>query len=154
MRGEIAITRSNPLLSYGLVGVQLLCLGLIALSGPLFARNPALLLVESIAGLLGLWAIWAMGLDNFNITPDVKRRARLVTGGPYRTIRHPMYSALQLGGLALVLDAYSAERLIVWLVLFVDLLIKLNYEEQLLSRDLEGYLSHKRRTKRLLPFLY
>lgn len=148
------MTHSNPLLSYGLVGVQLLCLGLIALTGPLFAQNPMLLLLEGVAGFLGLWAIWTMGLDNFNLTPDVKQRARLVTSGPYRTIRHPMYSALLLGGLALVLDAYSAQRLVVWLVLFVDLLIKLNYEERLLSQALEGYSAHMRRTKRLLPFLY
>ena len=146
--------RSNPLLSYGLVAVQLLCLGLIALTGPLFAANPALLLLEGVAGLLGLWAIWTMGFDNFNVTPDVKPRARLVTSGPYRYIRHPMYSALLVGGLALVLDTFSPERMLLWLVLLLDLLIKLNYEEQLLSRDLEGYSAHMRRTKRLFPFLY
>ena len=146
--------RSNPLLSYGLVAVQLLCLGLIALTGPLFAANPALLLLEGAAGLLGLWAIGSMGIDNFNVTPDVKLRARLVISGPYRYIRHPMYSALLVGGLALVLGTFSPERMVLWLVLSVDLLIKLNYEEQLLSRDLEGYSTHMQRTKRIIPFLY
>jgi len=148
------MTRSNPLLSYGLVAIQLLCLGLIALSGPLFAANPALLLLEGAAGLLGLWAIGTMGVGNFNVTPDVKHLARLVTGGPYRHIRHPMYTALLMGSLSLVLDAFSFLRLALWLVLLVDLLVKLNYEEQLLSRDLEGYSTHLQRTKRLIPFLY
>ena len=148
------MTRSNPLHSYGLVAVQLLSLGLIALSGPLFAANPALLLLEGAAGLLGLWAIGTMGVGNFNVTPDVKHRARLVTGGPYRHIRHPMYTALLVGGLALVLDTFSPVRMVLWLVLSVDLLIKLNYEEQLLSRDLEGYSAHMQRTKRLIPFLF
>jgi protein-S-isoprenylcysteine O-methyltransferase Ste14 len=148
------MTRSNPLLSYGLVAIQLLSLGLIALSGPLFAANPALLLLEGAAGLLGLWAIGTMGIGNFNVTPDVKHQARLVTGGPYRHIRHPMYTALLMGSLSLVLDAFSFLRLALWLVLLVDLLVKLNYEEQLLSRDLEGYSTHLQRTKRLIPFLY
>lgn len=148
------MTKPNALLSYGLVFVQLVCLGLIALTGPLFATNPVLLLLECLAGFLGLWAIWTMGIDNFNVTPDVKQRARLVTSGPYRYIRHPMYSALLVGGLALVLDTFSPERMVLWLVLLVDLLIKLNYEEQLLSRDLEGYSAHMQRTKRLIPFLY
>ena len=148
------MTRSKPLLSYGLVAIQLLSLGLIALSGPLFAANPALLLLEMAAGLLGLWAIGTMGVGNFNVTPDVKHRARLVTGGPYRHIRHPMYTALLMGSLSLVLDAFSLLRLAMWLVLLVDLLVKLNYEERLLSRDLEGYSTHMQRTKRLIPFLY
>ena len=148
------MTRSNPLLSYGLVAIQLLSLGLIALSGPLFAANPVLLLVEGAAGLLGLWAIGTMGIGNFNVTPDVKHQARLVTGGPYRYIRHPMYTALLMGSLSLVLDAFSLLRLALWLVLLVDLLVKLNYEERLLSQDLEGYSTHMQRTKRLIPFLY
>lgn len=144
----------NAFLSYGLVLVQLLCLALIALTGPLFATNPVLLLLEGAAGFLGLWAIWTMGIDNLNVTPDVKQRARLVTNGPYRYIRHPMYSALLAGGLALVLDVFSPVRLSLWLVLFVDLLIKLSYEERLLGRDLEGYSEHMQRTKRLLPFVF
>jgi len=148
------MSRSNPLLSYGLVAVQLSSLGLIAITGPLFAAHPALLLLEGAAGLLGLWAIWTMGFDNFNVTPDVKPAARLVTSGPYRYIRHPMYTALLMGGLALVLDMLSPLRMVLWLLLFVDLLIKLKYEEQLLSRDLEGYSAHIQRTKRLVPFLY
>ena len=148
------MTRSNPLLSYGLVGVQLLSLGSIALTGPLFAANPALLLLEGAAGMLGLWAIGTMGIGNFNVTPDVKPRARLVTSGPYRLIRHPMYTALLGGALALVLDAFSPLRLAIWLVLLIDLVVKLNYEERLLSLNLEGYSAHMQRTKRLIPFLY
>ena len=148
------MTKPNALLSYGLVFVQLVCLGLIALTGPLFATNPVLLLVEGAAGFLGLWAIWTMGIDNLNVTPDVKHRARLVTNGPYRYIRHPMYSALLVGALALVLDVFSPVRLSLWLFLLVDLLIKLSYEERLLSRDLEGYSDHMQRTKRLLPFVF
>ncbi|HEY4666951.1 MAG TPA: isoprenylcysteine carboxylmethyltransferase family protein, partial [Anaerolineales bacterium] len=121
---------------------------------PLFAANPALLLLEGAAGMLGLWAIGTMGIGNFNVTPDVKPRARLVTSGPYRLIRHPMYTALLAGALALVLDAFSPLRLAIWLVLLIDLVVKLNYEERLLSLNLEGYSAHTQRTKRLIPFLY
>ena len=145
---------SKPILSYGLVAIQLLALGSIALTGPLFAVHPALLLLEGAAGLLGLWAIGTMGIGNFNVTPDVKRSARLVTNGPYRLIRHPMYTALLAGALALVLDAFSPLRLALWLALLTDLVIKLNYEERLLSQDLEGYSTLMQRTKRLIPFLY
>lgn len=148
------MTKPNALLSYGLVFVQLVCLGLIALTGPLFATNPVLLLLEGAAGFLGLWAIWTMGIGNFNVTPDVKHRARLVTTGPYRYIRHPMYSALLLGGLTLVLDYLSTFRLAIWLLLVIVLLFKLSYEEKLLTQTLGGYAAHMRQTKRLIPFVY
>ena len=148
------MSHSKPTLSYGLVAIQLLALGSIALTGPLFAAHPALLLMEGAAGLLGLWAIGTMGIGNFNVTPDVKRSARLVTNGPYRLIRHPMYTALLAGALALVLDAFSPLRLALWLALLTDLVIKLNYEERLLRQDLEGYSTLMQRTKRLIPFLY
>jgi protein-S-isoprenylcysteine O-methyltransferase Ste14 len=145
--------RSNPLLSYSLVAVQLTCLGLIALSGPLLASRPALFALEAAAGTLGIWAIWTMRPGNFNVTPDLKPGARLVTTGPYRLIRHPMYTALLLGSLALVLEAPAPLRIALWLILLIDLLIKLNYEERLLVRDLAGYAEHRKRTKRLLPFV-
>ena len=148
------MTKPNTLFSYGLVFVQLVCLGLIALTGPLFAANPVLLPLEGAAGFLGLWAIWTMGIGNFNVAPDVKTGARLVTGGPYRYIRHPMYSALLLGGLTLVLDYFSTFRLAIWLLLVIVLLFKLSYEEKLLAQTLDGYAAHMRQTKRLIPLVY
>jgi protein-S-isoprenylcysteine O-methyltransferase Ste14 len=136
------------------VVVQFAALVAIFLTGPLFAAHPILLVVEGLGLLVGVWAVLAMGLFNFNITPDPKRSAELVTRGPYALIRHPMYTSLLLLTLPLLIDSFSFLRLIFWLILLVDLVFKLDYEEGLLQDKLPGYRDYMSRSKRLLPFIY
>ena len=47
---------------------------------------------------LGVWALAFNRIGNFNIRPEPKNDALLITGGPYRYIRHPMYVALLIFG--------------------------------------------------------
>ena len=107
--------------SYIFVGIQFLCLVLIALTGPLFPGNISLLTVELLGLVIGVSAVLAMGLGKFNITPDPLTSSRLVTKGPYGLIRHPMYLALLLVTLPLVAEEFSMFRAAIWLVLLVDL---------------------------------
>jgi protein-S-isoprenylcysteine O-methyltransferase Ste14 len=145
--------RSN-LLSITFVFVQFLCLGIFAITGPVIPSNAILFLGEGLGIALGLWAIWTMRLGNFNITPDVKRGARLILNGPYRYIRHPMYTGLLLVTLTLLVNSFTPWRLVVWLVLLVDLMLKLNYEENLLRQEQDGYVPYMEQSKRLIPFLF
>ena len=136
------------------VAIQFACLGLIAITGPLFPGNLFLLAVELLGLVIGVWAVLAMGLGKFNITPDPLSSSRLVTKGPYRLIRHPMYLALLLVTIPLVSAEFSMFRMTIWLVLLVDLLLKLNYEEGLLTAKLQGYSEYKQKSYRLIPFIY
>jgi len=45
-------------------------------------------------------------------------------------------------------------RIVIWLVLLFNLLLKLNYEENLLVTELAGYDQYIRKSARLIPFLY
>lgn len=146
--------RSERIPSYLLVAVQFLCLGLLALTGPVVARNPLWLALEAAGGFLGIWAIVTMQLGNFNITPDVRADSVMVSRGPYRWVRHPMYSALLLVSLALLLDTFTWIRLAIVALLAVNLVIKLSYEERLLIDHHPAYADYARRTKRLIPWIY
>lgn len=148
------MTRHSPLLSYLLVAGQFATLALIALTGPWLAEGVLLLAMEVAGVALGLWAIGAMRVGNFNITPDVKRDGAFVMRGPYRVIRHPMYLALLLATLPLIITAPSGWRWLLWLLLLVDLLVKIEYEERLLVRHFADYATYQRETKRLVPYLY
>lgn len=144
---------NNSFQSYLLVTIQFLCLGGLVITGPLLASGAIALGLELLGFALGVWAIVTMKLPNLNILPDIRAGSRLVTHGPYRYIRHPMYTALLLVTLALVLDAFSLKRLILWITLAIDLWVKLVYEERLLARHFGNYEDYRQRTKRILPFL-
>ncbi|NNJ10346.1 isoprenylcysteine carboxylmethyltransferase family protein [Chloroflexales bacterium ZM16-3] len=139
--------------SYLFVTVQFLCLGLIGLSGPLpTAVGPLALVVCGL--LLGLWGLLAMRLSQLSVLPDVRAGARLVVSGPYRLIRHPMYSSLLIACLGLVLAAPLWWRWLLWAALLADLILKLRYEEGMLARAFPDYAAYMRRSWRLLPFVF
>lgn len=136
------------------VFVQFAALGAILLTGPVLAADPALLALE-LAGLaLGVWAVLTMGILRVSIMPTPQAQAQLVTGGPYRFIRHPMYSALLLFTLPLVAAAPSPLRIGLWLLLLVNLVLKLHYEEGLLLSKFKDYAAYQHRTHKLIPFIY
>lgn len=140
--------------SLTLVAVQFCCLAAIALTGPIFARRPMLLLIELLGIGLGLWAIVAMRPFNFNITPDVKVEGYMVDRGPYALIRHPMYASLLFICTALVIDSFSLLRLVLLVVLIIDLVTKLRYEEGLLAAHYGDYAAYMQRSKRLIPYIW
>ena len=136
------------------VAIQFICLGIIALTGSLIARQPLWLAVELTGAALALWTLWTWRLGRFNVLPDVLAGARLVTSGPYRFIRHPMYAALLLGSLGLVGNAPTPLRVGTWVVLLTDFILKLSYEEQLLAARFPEYTAYQQTSKRLIPLVY
>ena len=146
--------KMNLFKSLTFVAIQFISLGLIAVTGPIFPSNEYLLVIELLGLGLGIWAVFTMRIGNFNIVPDPLSRSELVTAGPYRFIRHPMYLALLLTTLPLVINDFDLFRMVIWLVLLIDILLKLNYEENLLETKLVGYDQYMHKSARLIPFLY
>jgi len=137
-----------------LVIIQLICIVLILLTGSLVPRSFPLQIVFVLALSLGVWALWIINFKNFRLTPNFPKNTRLVAKGPYKIIRHPMYSCLLLSTLMIVLDDLSIIRIAIWIILFIDVYIKLVYEEKLIIDRNTDYLIYKRGTKRLIPFIH
>lgn len=136
-----------------LVAVQIALLIFLVFSGPWPVNGwPALLAISG--GLLALWALAAMHHSKFSILPDVRPGASLVNRGPYRWIRHPMYTSLLLVGLGVVWNHPSPVQWVALLLLLADLLAKLHYEERLLSAVFPDYPAYQAQTKRLVPHIY
>ncbi|MBM3861357.1 MAG: isoprenylcysteine carboxylmethyltransferase family protein [Verrucomicrobia bacterium] len=135
-----------------LVGLQLAIIAVLLLTGPWIART--WLALEAAGGLLLLWAVATMGFRHLRTHPEVSPGAPLLTGGPYRWIRHPMYTGVLLGMGALVLERLTWERGVLWLSLLAVLLAKLTFEESMLHARFSDYAAYCQRTKRLLPFLF
>jgi protein-S-isoprenylcysteine O-methyltransferase Ste14 len=144
---------NDKIKAYTLVAVQFLCLILIAFSGRIIARQPLWLALEMAGLILGCWAFYAMGWRNLRTTPLLPEDAHLVTDGPYRLIRHPMYTALLLIVWALIADDFSLLRLATGLVLTLNMVIKMRYEENILQGHFPAYKDYMGTTKRLIPFV-
>lgn len=137
-----------------LVGMQMVCIFFLLVKIP-FLHSDLWAYIVSFAGMiLGTWAVLSMKLDNVRIIPDVKQDARLVMAGPYKVIRHPMYSTVLLMFLPFVLDRPSLYMNIVFLTLLTTLVIKLNYEESLLKNHFKEYEEYSKHSWRLIPFIY
>jgi len=144
----------SPFIAWSLVLIQFTSAAYLFLSGSVIAVAPLLVLLQVLGLLTGVWAILSMRIGNFNITPNIKSGSKLIMSGPYRYIRHPMYAALLMLTLAIVVDSFSIQKMIAWLILLTDLLIKLSYEERLLRKEREAYAVYATKTKRLLPFIF
>jgi protein-S-isoprenylcysteine O-methyltransferase Ste14 len=153
MTPSSAAAQARPWLSYTLVIVQFACLGYLVATGPWLARG-AWLLVEASGLLLGAWALLSMRWSRLAVVPDPRPDVELVAHGPYRWVRHPMYAALLLVGLAWVGTLATPARWAVWGLLLVNLVVKLSYEERLLAAALPGYAAYRARTWRLLPRVF
>jgi protein-S-isoprenylcysteine O-methyltransferase Ste14 len=79
----------------------------------------------------------------------------LVTDGLYRVIRHPSYLGLLLGIFGWALVFRSIIGVLVSLLLVPPLVARMNSEEALLESEFgERYSDYRRRTWRLLPYVY
>jgi protein-S-isoprenylcysteine O-methyltransferase Ste14 len=107
-----------------------------------------------IAGIAFLvWARQCLG-KNWSQTVAVKIDHELVTSGPYRYVRHPMYS----GGLVAVIgSAIVSGGAWIFLVIILGALFlwRVGAEDKLMGQQFpDEYPDYKRRTKALIPFVW
>jgi protein-S-isoprenylcysteine O-methyltransferase Ste14 len=145
---------SPSALSLTLVGIQFVLIGVIAFTGALWPPGWSLRGILAVGGVLGLWAFQVMGLRQVKIFPEVASHGKLIVLGPYRWVRHPMYTSVLLVTLAWTLGNPLPNRIMLWVALLMTLLVKLRYEERLLMERFPEYDAYRRQTKRLIPFVW
>jgi protein-S-isoprenylcysteine O-methyltransferase Ste14 len=111
------------------------------------------LVVLVAATLLYVKALSRLG-DNYSPCFDSHRPNRIVTRGPYRYIRHPIYLANILQGVGYTLASGSLWVLVLAGYGSFSILRALSKEESYLSGTFPGYDSYRAKTFRLIPFIY
>jgi protein-S-isoprenylcysteine O-methyltransferase Ste14 len=127
--------------------------------GPLWS-GPARM-VGAIAGLVliaigvGLVTAGVLGLRRqLTAYPRPVPGGRLIEDGVFGLVRHPMYGGLVIATLGWGLVTSSPTALAGALVLGAFFALKSRREEAWLAEQFAGYAAYRRRTRRLVPWLY
>jgi protein-S-isoprenylcysteine O-methyltransferase Ste14 len=107
-----------------------------------------------IAGLL--FAIWArehLG-RNWSRSVTIKEGHELITTGPYRVVRHPIYTGILVGFLGMAIAICDVRGFIAFALIFLALWLKLRREEQWMRSQFgETYAAYAQRSAALVPYL-
>jgi len=145
--------KPKSLKSFLFVFVQFLCIVVIVLFSDVLKLKLLNIIFIALFLLLGIWAIFVMK-NNFNIAPDINENSNLITKGPYKYIRHPMYLSVLGSMLFLIINNFNYITIIFGLILLLDLILKLSFEEKIFSNRFPEYSDYKKHTKKLIPYIF
>ncbi len=100
---------------------------------------------------VAVWAWWVMGVRKLRVMPHPAKEANLLRHGPYRSIRHPMYSGLLIASLGCIVWDAGTARGLLWLGLLCALIAKTQIEELLLTEKFTDYPQYQSQSWRFLP---
>jgi len=122
-------------------------------SGSLFAAGPVTIAAQVLAVLLMLWARVTFGVRSFH-AGAAPTEGGLVTTGPYRRIRHPIYASVLLFVLAGVASHLSVVSVLLAALAAAGVWGRIAAEERLVIERYPEYADYAARTKRLVPFVF
>lgn len=128
------------------------CLTWLAYKHALLGTGPVTISIQVAAVLLMAWARLTFGFRSFHASAN-PTAGGLVTRGPYRFVRHPIYAAV----LYFTWAGFAAHPALIYLpaaLLASALLgVRMAAEERLLLSLYPEYPDYARRTRRVVPFL-
>jgi len=119
---------------------------------------------STLLGVLGVmlsflgvgFAIWArkhLG-ENWSATVTLKKGHELIRTGPYRRVRHPIYSGMLLGMAGAALALGEIRGLVAFVVAVISFYVKARKEERFLFAEFgPAFAEHARSTGMFLPRL-
>lgn len=102
---------------------------------------------------VAFWARWHLG-TNWSGAVTLKQGHELIRTGPYRAIRHPIYTGILLGLLGTAITYGEVRALLALGIAWASFYIKARREESFLSQEFgPGFADHRQRTGMFLPRL-
>jgi protein-S-isoprenylcysteine O-methyltransferase Ste14 len=158
-RRESALSRATHIVPLALAAWLLAArrVPIALLNQPLAPRSLALYAAGVVVTALGLaFSVWARVhiAGNWSATVTIKKDHALVRDGPYRYVRHPIYTGILLAfvGSAMARDEWRGVLAV--LIAFVALWRKLRLEERWLTEVFgDAYRRYREQVRALIPFV-
>jgi protein-S-isoprenylcysteine O-methyltransferase Ste14 len=135
-----------------IAGFAIAVLGLIGLwqANGLFATGWLGMAIQAIGALLMLWARFTFGRRSFHAAAE-PTPGGVVTTGPYRLVRHPIYAAILYITWAGALSHPRLLTIACALVVTAGLALRMREEERLMTAEYPEYAAYAARTWRVIP---
>lgn len=138
--------------SIGATAILTVAMVSLLLRRSLFAHSIPWVAAQAVAVGIMLWARLVFGGRSFHAGAD-PTEGGLVMTGPYRFIRHPIYTAILLFLWAGVASHGTTLSLLTAIVATAATAVRLVAEEDLVVDRYPEYAAYAARTKRLIPFV-
>ena len=146
------LLRNAKALSTPVVVVLVLAVVGLLFTKNLFGHGPVTIGVQVAALLLMVWARITFGMRSFHYAAN-PTEGGLVTTGPYRYMRHPIYAAILLFVWTGIAANLSVTSVALGLVATAMLCLRMLFEETLVRQRYPEYDEYARRTRRVIPFV-
>lgn len=153
IRSKAIAKDHNPLaIAAAMVGSFVLY-GLFLIPGQGRSTNLWVLAGSDMSLAFGIaWALYSLSYlgRRFSIVPEARG---LVTSGPYRLARHPIYLGEIIAGFGLVLPTLFSLHAVVFAIFVTAQVARTYFEERVLRSTYPQYEAYARHTHRLIPFV-
>ncbi len=142
------------LTSHSLVFMQFMGILLSVLPFNASMQNSWYFLFFCVLGLiLGFYTLLFNQIGNFRVYPELKPQSKLITTGPYRFIRHPMYACVILCVLGTAFYRNHPANYLGLVFVITSVTLKAYKEEGLILEKYPEYKNYMRRTSRFIPWV-
>jgi protein-S-isoprenylcysteine O-methyltransferase Ste14 len=117
-----------------------------------FARSVPGLVVQAAAVALMIAARLTFGRRSFHAAAN-PTKGGLVTNGPYRWLRHPIYAAILYFIWSTAVDHRTIQSIVAALLVTAGAFVRMYAEESLLTTAYPEYATYRARTARVIPFV-
>ncbi len=148
------LNRKQKIINLILTIIQYVGFAIFITISPKIASGYFWQLIELLGIILAIWAIIVMQKSKINIAPQPRKDAVLISDGPYRIIRHPMYTSIIVAITPLIITHWDLYRFLFLMFLYANLILKLLFEESLLNKYFSDYANYSKKTWRIIPYIF
>ena len=119
----------------------------------IISNNPIAITIQISAVIFMIWSRITFGMRSFHAGAN-STKGELVTNGPYKWFRHPIYASIIYFFLACIISFPTIDTIIGVFLIVVSTYARMIFEEISLRETYEEYNLYAQKAKRLIPFLF